>query len=218
VGTALLAIVLVLLVLTATLVAALFVPAEFIVSASTGAGLRWRVRWLFGLVRVARPRRCTKPAPARAEAREALRAKREKREERAAKKRRHRRRRPLRMVRTARQLLSIEGLFTRATRMVRDLLGAVVWRRGHVAVRAGAGDPADTGELCGVVFPLLMWLPRSPGLRVEFEPDFGELMFAAEGEAAGRLVPARIVSALGRFAVSRPGRRALKVMVWDRRR
>jgi len=85
-------------------------------------------------------------------------------------------------------------------------------------VRAGTGDPADTGELCGLVQPLLLLVPRGPAVCVEFEPEFMQEVFEAEVEGRGRLVPARIVGAAGRFVFSRAGMKAIKVLTWDRRR
>lgn len=212
-GTVLLTILLLLLALGALLLALLFVPADFTISTGTRAGFRFRVRWLFGLVRVgpAGQERAARPRPAPVEARAA-------KEGPPGEPARRRPRSRRRAARTAGRLLTIEGLASRAGKLARDGVRSLGWRRLRVSVRAGTGDPADTGELCGLVGSVLACLPGRPSLRVEFEPDFVEPVFDAEAEGAGRFVPARLVGALARFAMSRPGRRAIKVLVWDRGR
>ena len=193
----------VLLGIAAALVMLLFVPADYTLSAGTRAGIRVRVRWLFGWVRIAhdsRPGTAARPEP------------------QAVVERARGRRRSLRAARVTRRLLAIEGLVPRLLRVIAELAGSLGWRRGRIAVRAGLGDPADTGELCGLVTPVLVLLPQRPRLRLEFEPDFAAASFEAEAEGSGRFVPARAVAALGRFAVSRPGRRFIGVMLWHRGR
>jgi hypothetical protein len=191
---------LIILALGAVLLGLLLVPMDFTISATTWGGVRVRFRWLFGLVRSGGDSR----AQEEPNAVEALPP--------------HRQRGPLRAARIARRLLAIEGLVSRFARLLLDLIRALRWRRGRVAVRAGLGDPAETGELCGLVGSILVLLPSRSELLVEFEPNFAEAVFDAEAEAAVRLVPAQVLGALGRFAVTRPGWSAIKVMVWDRRR
>ena len=178
--------------LEALLLGLLFVPVDFTISARAGTGVRFRARWLFGLVRVgggALPRkpRCRETRP----------------------------RSSGRGSPPIRRLLAIEGLVPRAGKFVRELLRSLRLRGGRIAVRAGTGDPATTGELCGVAGPLLLWRPWSPSLHVEFEPEFSEAVFEAEAEGSGRIVPARLLEVVGRFAMSRPGMQAVKVMVWN---
>jgi hypothetical protein len=197
--------VLILLALAAALVAALFVPLDYAISARTRAGVRFRIRWLFGLVRIthtgsasgrpARPRR----GPA------------ERRQPRRS-------RSQLRAGRIAGRLVAIEGLPYRAARLVGDCLRSPGLRRARISVRAGTGDPADTGELYGLACALRACLPRAGVLRLQLVPEFRDAVFDAQAEGSGRCDPARLVGALGRFALSRPGLRAIKVMAWDSRR
>jgi len=183
--------------LEALLVGLLFVPVHFTVSARTGTGVRFRVRWLFGLVRMtgAAPRREPGRRRPRTTAREHL-----------------------GRGRSIRDVMAIEGLLSRIGSLVRELIQSIGFRRGRVAVRAGVGDPAGTGELCGLVGPLLAWRPWSPALQVTFEPDFADAVFLAEAEGSGRVVPIRLVRAIGRFALSRPGMQLTKVLVWNANR
>jgi hypothetical protein len=182
---------------TATLIALFFVPVDFALSAGTESGVRFRAHWLFGLVRLGgrspAARRRLRPGRRRT--------------------RRARRERPG----TGRRLIAIDGLPIRTARLVSDLLGALRWLGGSIALRGGLGDPADTGELCGAVACLRTWLPPSV-MRVEFEPDFSGTEFEAEVRGACRVTPAQVVGPLLSFALSRPGRRAIGVLVWARAR
>lgn len=181
----------------AALIALSFVPVDLGVSAGTETGVRFRAHWFFGLVRLGgrSPAGRKRPRPNR------------RRTGRA------RRRRPG----PAGRLIAIEGLPARATRLVVDLMSGLRWRSGSIALRGGLGDPVDTGELCGAVACLRMCLPPSV-VRVGFEPDFFGTEFEAEVKGVCRVTPARVVGSLVSFALSRPGRRAIGVLVWARAR
>lgn len=183
--------------LIAGLATLLFVPADYVISAGTGSGVRLRARWLFGLVRVAYDSRRhtratgTRPRQGRGFARGA---------------------------RAVERSLAIDGLPARFVRLARELVRSLGCRRGRLALRVGLGDPADTGELCGLVAPALLAVPWRPAVRVAFEPDFAAASFAARAVGSGRFVPARAIAALGGFAVSRPGRQWIGAMLWRRAR
>lgn len=178
------------------LVALLFVPVDFTLSAGTGSGVRFRVRWAWVRFEHAWSAGDGAMAESVPDGRGLS----------------------LRAVRMARRLLAIDGLVARFARLARELLESLAWRRGRVALRMGLGDPADTGELCGWVIPLLLAIRSRTGLEIEFQPEFAETSFDASADGSGRFVPARAVAALGRFAVSRPGRRFLGVVLWRRER
>jgi hypothetical protein len=180
--------------------AATFVPIDYALRAGAD-GVRCRVRWGFGLVRFvirkdARDGR-TRDEPPRDD------------ESRAD---------PRNVARVLRRLIAIDGLPVALGRLARGLARALGCRHARVRVRAGAEDPADTGELCGWVGTALVFVPPTAALRPEFTPDFSGAAFAADAEVFGRCVPARVAGALGRFALSRPGRRALGAMLWNRER
>jgi len=211
-GAVLLTIALVLAAIVALAPVLLFVPADYSLSLRTGSGVRVGVRWLFGLVRIGGGGG-ERPPEARPKTRGDHAAKPSRRRRKS-----RRRSRPFATARTARQLLAIDGLIPRTGRLVRDVIRSLGWRSGRIAVRAGTGDPAETGEICGWVAPFLVCVPQGSALRVEFVPEFGDPVFRAEAEGGGRFVPARLVGAIGRFALSRPGRRAIRVLVWRRGR
>lgn len=195
------AIVWVLLFLAAASAGILFVPVELVVSAGTAGGVRLRLRWLFGAVRLS-------VIPRRGSTRGGRKA--------AERSRRRRRAGAARAWRTARRLMAIEGLAGRIVAFAREASRAFRWRWHSVFVRAGLGDPADTGELCGLVGAVLSTFPATD--RFRFEPDFDAMRFEASAEGSGRIIPAGVIRAFARFAVSRPGRRALGAMLWSRGR
>jgi len=188
-------------------VLATLVPLDFVVRAGSASRLRLRGRWLFGLVRFTLPGRDGREgrASSRADA-SGTRGQVD-----AARAERPRRRR----AGVARRLLAIEGLVPRALVLVRDVVRALGCRRGWLFVRLGLGDPALTGEFCGFVVPWLV-LVRSRPVDLHFEPVFDAAVLDAEAGASGRLVPARVIGAFGRFAISRPGLRAIGVLAWRR--
>jgi hypothetical protein len=55
-------------------------------------------------------------------------------------------------------------------------------------------------------------------MRIEFEPDFSGSDFEVEAKGSGRVAPAHVVGVFTRFALSRPGRRAIGALVWARAR
>jgi len=193
--------------LAVLVVLATFIPLDFVVRVGTVTRFRLRGRWLFGLVRFDLPGRSSRESTSTSRER-ASPPRRTAAEDRG---RRPRRRR----ARVARRLLAIDGLAPRVARLVRELVRAFGWRRAWVEVHLGLGDPALTGELCGFVSPWLVLAPWRP-VEVRFEPDFDHALLDAEAGASGRLVPARLIGALGRFAVSRPGLRTLGVLAWRR--
>jgi len=179
--------------IAAVLIASLFVPVDYVIAAGTREGVRMRARWLFGLVRMgydssARAKATVDPSRAPPAS--------------------------VRGPRMVRRLLAIDGLVTRSAMLVVEIVRSLGWQRGRIAVRVGLEDPADTGELCGLVAPVLVMASRLLGPNIEFQPDFEASRFDARAEGSGRFVPARAVAAIGRFALSRPGRCAIGVMLW----
>jgi hypothetical protein len=190
------AVLVVLAAIAALIVLLLWVPVDFRVAAGTEAGVHFHGRWLYGAVRFGTGgRRRARPAAPKEEEK-------------------HERGGALRALRTLRRLLAIDGLATGVGRLARDLSRALRWRSARFRLRAGLGDPADTGELCGVVGAIGTFLPARSAF--EFLPEFGAAVFDADAEVSGRIWPARVVGALGRFVFSRPGWRVIRVLAWKR--
>lgn len=160
---------------------------------------RWRgavsVRWLFGVVRVARqaPRSSSSPASKHP---------RKKGRPRARRRKRRWRRTTWRRVRAA---LRSPGFVRRVARLAVDTVTVVSVRSLRGWARVGLGDPADTGMLAGLFVPLSAALP---GTQLRFEPDFDGAVLRVRGRGAVRIMPLRLVRAVVAFLLSPPTWRA----------
>jgi len=178
-------------------VAALAIPVHLDVRLELADRLRadLRLRWLFGLVRIAlsanrpamaEPARLDRPEPPG---------------DRAVRTRSRR-------VNVL-AALNTRGLPQRVTRFVRDLLRAIHVHRGAVRARFGLDDPADTGQACGVVLPAAA-LAAASGADVQCTPDFERAILAGTAAATVSVVPLRIVFIVLLFACSPPVWRAVR--------
>lgn len=81
----------------------------------------------------------------------------------------------------------------RLLRFARSLWRAVQKRGVEVSIRAGTGDPAETGWLWGVLGPLSAWLQTLPDCRVTLKPDFVEASVRVHGRGRLTIVPLQIL-------------------------
>ena len=81
----------------------------------------------------------------------------------------------------------------RMLRFMADLWHAVhkknVWLRG----RLGLGDPADTGQLWGMLGPLSGMLARLRDIRIQIEPDFLDPTLEVDSSGTIRVIPLQVV-------------------------
>lgn len=158
-------------------VAALAVPVELRVRAiledELDAGMR--VGWLFGLVE---------------------------REVEPGERRREKTRRSL-PSREKLELLLNKPLRRRVSELFERCRPAVELEVLTGRARIGLGDPAETGQMLGVLQPIIALLSRHPSIELRIEPDWTRawLTGALRGEA--RVVPLGLVGPIVRFAVSR---------------
>jgi hypothetical protein len=94
---------------------------------------------------------------------------------------------------------------------------ADVWRAIHkknieLLVRVGLGDPADTGQLWGVVGPLSGALARAGDIRVTIEPDFLDATFEVDGSGTMRMIPLQVVIIVLGLLVSPPFWRGIMLL------
>lgn len=94
-------------------------------------------------------------------------------------------RRFIRVLRDAR-------LRRRLLRFLRDCWRAV-HKRMSLHARIGLGDPADTGQLWGLLGPLTPWLAQRETATIQLEPDFAEATFDVDGEGVVRLIPLQLL-------------------------
>lgn len=87
-------------------------------------------------------------------------------------------------------------------KLLRGLIARVEFQgvRGHVVL--GLPDPADTGRLYGMTYPVLFHLNRSEKNRIHFEPDYDRAAFAVDGQAAMTFIPAALLPPVFSFGWS----------------
>jgi hypothetical protein len=86
----------------------------------------------------------------------------------------------------------------RILRLVSDLWSAIHKKDVRLWIRAGLGDPADTGRLWAVLGPLSGMISRPGDISVAIEPDFLDATLEFDSSGIVRVVPLQIVSiALG---------------------
>lgn len=79
-------------------------------------------------------------------------------------------------------------------RLVADILGGIRLASLHVDCEYGFADPADTGQLAGVLMPVSHAVPLPPNIDLSLRPNFarpcleGELRAAIRMTALGTLV------------------------------
>jgi hypothetical protein len=180
------------------MVAALAIPVQVDFRAERGDRMRGsaRLRWLFGLVNVVF--RSDHP---RGEA-----ATRAKTTKAAA--------RPPRRGGTVLAVVRTPGLVRRAASLAADLFNRIHIRDFSLRAQYGLEDPADTGQLCGALTPLVV-LAVVKGLDVRFTPDFGGASLAGTCSGAISVRPLSVAAVVVAFLCSPPVWRAARA--WRRR-
>jgi hypothetical protein len=165
---------------------ALAIPVEVAFAAASGEGARLRLVWLFGLLSVS-------PSPAR---------------------RRPRREPPRQPANGSgpRRLLAAlrsPGFLMGVARLCRRLLSAFSLRV-QASAELGLDDPADTGELYGLLSAAIAPLQRE-ALQLEVTPNFLEPGLSGQVDAFARFSPLRLLAEALAFGLSRATLRALWV-------
>ena len=186
----------------ALMAAMLAVPLVLFIEAERTDKLkvRWRLFWLFGLVKPRSRKRSTPSAPQRADARPAH----------TPKKRRGRRRR------MAVAVLRTRGLFERVVQLALALLRQVTLERLQLDTVFGFENPADTGFVYGCLSPALV-MAHVRGLNIHCHPMFLESGVRGAFRATIRVRPLLVVGPIVAFLVSPPVFRAARV-AWRTRK
>jgi hypothetical protein len=174
-------------------IGSLFVPVVTTLEADTAAGLKasMHAAWLFGLVRTDLTR------------------------SKGARPGRRRQAKP--RYRAFLRVLRVEGLAARAMRLAKDVFATVKVRTLSAKVRLGLSDPAEGGMLFGIIFAVRPFLRLPPQVDIDVRPAFsGEDFFEGRLHCELAVQPIKLFVPFGRFALSRPGRKALRLMVFDR--
>jgi len=177
------------------IVLVLSIPVDMTLDLETPerAGTKMRVGWLFGLFwKDIRGRRKRTP---------------KKREKRGMK--------------SFLSVLRVRGLPEGILKLVRRILGRFKFGRMDVDIRLGLDDPADTGMMYSVLWPLLVPVSSYGPMNFRLEPAFDEPTFKASLRGRVRLYPIQMVGPVFRFVFSPTGLRAIKTMVvsrWKRKK
>ena len=144
---------------------------------------RWRIGWLFNLIELDFPPGKRLP---------------EKRKKRVKRGKKHRR---------AHQFLRFcsRPLLLQVLDLIREIHRAAHLKQLHADIRAGLGEPADTGVLFGAVSVMFPFWGMPNTIRMRWEPDFGEeptLEGTLEGQL--RLRPIGLMPAVVSFVFSKP--------------
>jgi hypothetical protein len=106
-------------------------------------------------------------------------------------------------------MLRSKGFLARLIRLLRRLYRCLHIRHLRLHVLLGLDDPADTGQLWGVVGPLALAVPVPAGADLAILPEFTEAAFRIDGEGTVRIVPIEIIGTLLAFILSPVTVRAL---------
>lgn len=114
-------------------------------------------------------------------------------------------RRPMRKSRKTKKARSKNrklprGVAALIPELIKDLLGVIMIEHLRVDAAFGLADPAQTGQLYGVLSPLQFAVPLPNQLTVSLRPDFSRPCFAAELDGALHFTAAALLPPLGRFA------------------
>lgn len=172
------------------MIVVLAIPIDLAFTLQREERLQTRVTlgWLFGLVKIP------------------LSVKGEKAESTAPKKPRHTQsRRKLHMG----AMLRSQGFLARVLRLLRRLKDCVHIRHLRLHILLGLDDPADTGQLWGIVGPLTLAVPVPASTDLSIQPEFTGATCQVNGEGVLRIVPIEIIGTLCIFALSPVTIRAL---------
>jgi hypothetical protein len=113
-------------------------------------------------------------------------------------------------------VLRVRGLPEGILKLTRRMLGRFKVGQMDVDIRFGLDDPADTGMMYSVLWPLLV--PVNPFGPVSFrlEPAFDEPTFETSLHGRVRVYPIQMVGPVLRFVFSPTGLRAIRTMVVSR--
>ena len=109
-------------------------------------------------------------------------------------------------------LLRTEAVRSGLLKLIRKILRCFKVRQLDADLRIGLDEPADTGMLCALLYPVLATFSLPSPVRVRFEPSFSEPALEIDLRGWVRLFPIQMVGSLLQFALSQAGWRTIKSM------
>jgi hypothetical protein len=182
--------ILIALVAVGALVLAIPIHLRFRVDRAERASYRVHLKWLFGLVRRELKRKAPPAVPPT-------------KPEAKRKRARHRRRRGSELFGF---LVRVEGLSRALARFIRRVGHSLAPRDVALDVRLGLDDPADTGQLFGLLAPVVGVLASAaPIVELRVVPEFLEQAFLLHARGSIRIVPLALIAYTLALILSRPG-------------
>ncbi len=105
-----------------------------------------------------------------------------------------------------------KAFIKRLIQLIVDLLYSCRIKELNLHCRIGLGDPADTGTLVGILWPLLL-----PWKNTILKTDFQEAVFEGYCKAQIRIFPIQIIGYLLAFIFSPVTVRAMKISLFKQR-
>jgi len=119
--------------------------------------------------------------------------------------------------RIALEVLRTEGFLRNLAHLLRGLAGVIQVKSLWIDIKLGLSDPADTAEVVGLLWAILIPLEALTPLRARIVPDFSEEKLAASFEGKLRIWPIKIIPPIALFLLTPPTWRAgLKVIAVKR--
>ncbi len=172
-------------------IALLAIPVSFTFQISWQKALRGHIhlQWAFGVVRARIPLNSSKTPSGKAEKTS---RKSERRHKRGA-----RNSNPLVLIRQ-------KAFRHRVFRFIADFWRAIHKQNVSLSVRAGLGDPADTGRLWALVGPVAGMLANTRETSISIEPQFMESVFELDSSGSIRFVPLQLFYLVMALSLSPP--------------
>lgn len=114
-------------------------------------------------------------------------------------------------------VIKSEGFLKRILKLFREMLTVSEIKRLQARLGFGLGDPAETGQLYGMVSPMFTFMYAMPGVNFVVIPIFDRTIFQAEISATLRIVPLRFIRAILCFIFSIESLRAIKAAIKARK-
>lgn len=102
----------------------------------------------------------------------------------------------------ARAVLGTPGALAALGRLVRRLVGGVHPRGLEAHLVIGTGDPAETGQLLGLLRPMAAWPGSSGRVNLDVQPAFTEPVVEGQAQGSVRTVPLALLLAVVAFSLT----------------
>lgn len=110
-------------------------------------------------------------------------------------------------------LIKSRGFVKRVFKLVRDFLTVADIRHFRCYLGVGLDDPADTGQIYGMLSPISVFLHAYPQINFSFIPLFDRETFESKLNIELKIIPVKIIWVFLRFIFSRESLRAVFAVI-----